>query len=304
MHSQFDRSVYGQSKVTVVILARNEERSIGEAVRHAVPFADSVVVMDGHSKDRTVEVARAAGARVYQDPGRGKGSAIRRSLEVVDGDVVVFMDADGSHDPADIPDMVLPIVRGETDMCVGSRFAGGSDELSADVGQLIRTIGNISMNIAINKRWNVSLTDTLNGFRGVRLSAVRTIGLREDRHTIEQEMVARMLAHGFRVTNVPAHEYPRQFGESHINILREWPMFVWCVARCLARPDPAHAAPRRAAFPPAPSSVPKVPGTRHAAPDAPAIVVMPSDATDGYALAGASVHAREASRSSEVGRAP
>ena len=66
---------------------------------------------------------------------------------------------------------LLPVVRGETDLCVGSRFAGGSDELSVGFGQLIRSNGNILMNIAINKRWNISLTDTLNGFRAIRRQA-------------------------------------------------------------------------------------------------------------------------------------
>jgi dolichol-phosphate mannosyltransferase len=215
--------------VAAVILARNEERTIGAAVAGARPFAHEVVVMDGRSSDRTVAEAAAAGARVLPDPGRGKGSAIRQALDVIDADVLVLMDADGSHDPADIPRLAAPVVAGAYDLVVGSRFAGGSDELSVSVGQLIRTIGNISMNIAINKRWNVALTDTLNGFRAVRRAAARTVGLREDTHTIEQELVMKMLRHRYRVTNVAAHEYPRKFGESHIRIWREWPKFVWCV---------------------------------------------------------------------------
>lgn len=166
--------------------------------------------MDGHSADSTRTVAEDAGAIVYMDRGRGKGAAIRQSLELTDADVVVFMDADGSHDPSHIPRLVLPVVRGDADLCVGSRFAGGSDELSATVAQLIRTMGNISINIAINRRWNQNLTDTLNGFRAVSRRAVLTCGLRENRHTIEQEMVMKMLGHGYTVMNIPAHEYSRQ----------------------------------------------------------------------------------------------
>lgn len=227
--TDFDLRTYGRATVAAVIPARNEAPTITDLVQRARPYAHRVVVMDGHSADGTPELARAAGATVVLDPGRGKGSAIRAALEAVDTDVVVFMDADGSHDPADIPTLALPIVRDEADLCVGSRFAGGSDELSVSVGQLVRTIGNISMNIAINKRWKVELTDTLNGFRAVRRSAVRSVGLVEDRHTIEQEMVMKMLRHRFRVCNAPTHEYARQHGASHINIWREWPKFVWCV---------------------------------------------------------------------------
>lgn len=212
-------------------------------MRGALPFVHEVVVMDGRSEDRTAAVAAEAGARVLRDPGRGKGSAIRQSLDVVDADVLVFMDADGSHDPADISRLAAPVAHGAADLAVGSRFAGGSDELSVSVGQLVRTIGNISMNIAINKRWSVELTDTLNGFRAVRRAAARTVGLREDTHTIEQELVMKMLRHRYRVVNVAAHEYPRRFGESHIRIWREWPKFVWCVVvNLVPRDKPARAA--------------------------------------------------------------
>lgn len=218
----------GKSVVTV-ILAKDEELSIADAVSGARQYCGRVVVMDGHSADLTIERARAEGAEVHTDPGRGKGAAIRSSLALVQEPVVVFMDADGSHDPADIPRLAAPVVAGDADLCVGSRFTGGSEELSITVGQLVRTIGNISMNIAINKRWGVELTDTLNGFRAVRRVAALEVGLREDIHTIEQEMVMKMLLAGYRVLNIPTHEYRRQHGESHIKIWRQWPKFVLCV---------------------------------------------------------------------------
>ena len=231
--------------ISVVILAKNEENTINEIVKGSVPFADAVLVMDGRSTDSTVMRAREAGAIVHEDSGKGKGAAIRQSLDLVSGDIVVFIDSDGSHDPADVPRLVAPIIRGEADLCVGSRFAGGSDELSITFGQLVRSVGNILMNIAINKRWGVELTDTLNGFRAIRCSVARQLGLKENRHTIEQEMVMRALRNGWRVVNVPTHEYSRKYGGSHINIWREWPTFVWCVLRHLARRDVPATADRR-----------------------------------------------------------
>ena len=214
----FDLTEYSGERVVAVILAKNEEKTIREAVEGAARFVHEVVVMDGHSSDESVAIARSAGATVYTDSSQGKGAAIRQSMGLIDAAVVVFMDADGSHDPADIPKLALPVVRGEMDLCVGSRFAGGSDELSISAGQLIRTIGNISMNIAINKRWHTELSDTLNGFRAVRRQAAMAVELKENRHTIEQETVMKMLRHGYRVMNVPTHEYARKFGMSHINI--------------------------------------------------------------------------------------
>jgi len=236
---------YENCRVTCVILAKNEAKTIAEVVKGAARFAHEVVVMDGHSTDETAAVAKSAGVRVHSDPGKGKGSAIRQSLQLIDTEVVVFMDADGSHDPADIAKLVLPIVKDRADLCVGSRFTGGSEEFSINVGQLIRTIGNIAMNIAINKRWKVELTDTLNGFRAVRRQAALSVGLRENTHTIEQEMIMKMLRYGYRVTNVPTHEYKRQFGKSHIHIWKEWPKFVWCVLINLIRKNPPKSFARK-----------------------------------------------------------
>ncbi len=225
------------ARTAAVILARNEAPTVAEAVTGARAHAARVVVMDGHSTDRTAEIARDAGAEVFADPGTGKGGAIRASLELVREPAVVFMDADGSHDPEDIPRLAAPVLDGTADLCVGSRFTGGSEELSMTFGQLIRTIGNISMNVAINTRWKVELTDTLNGFRAGRRDALLAVGLRADIHTIEQEMVMKMLLGGFRVVNVPTHEYPRRFGDSHIRIWRQWPRFVGNVVAHLVRRD-------------------------------------------------------------------
>ncbi|MGI8618897.1 MAG: glycosyltransferase family 2 protein [Gemmatimonadaceae bacterium] len=236
---------YGECRVAAVILARNEENTIGDTVRGAARFVHEVHVMNGRSTDETVAVAKRAGATVHTDPGKGKGSGVRLSLGLVAADVIVFMDADGSHDPVDIPKLALPVIRRETDLCVGSRFAGGSEELSVSVGQLVRTIGNISMNIAINKRWHTHLTDTLNGFRAIRRTHALAIGLTENTHTIEQEMVMKMLRYGHRVMNVPTHEYTRRYGTSHINIWKEWPTFVWCVVVNLIVKDAPRTPPSR-----------------------------------------------------------
>lgn len=253
----FELASYGTARVVVLIAARNEARTIADAVSEALPFAHEVVVLDGRSTDGTGDIAKRAGATVYVDSGFGKGSAIRRSLELVEADILVMMDADGSHDPRDIPRLAVPVARGEVDLCVGSRFTGGSEELSVNVGQLVRTIGNISMNIAINKRWGVALSDTLNGFRAIRRSSSLVLGLRENRHTIEQEMVMKMLRHGYRVMNVPAHESSRKFGESHINIWREWPLFVWCVLRNVFVRDVRARAADRLTSDTVPASVPR-----------------------------------------------
>ena len=89
--------------VTVVIPTKNEEGLIAEIIEAARPHAAEILVVDGHSTDRTREIASAKGARVVLDGGRGKGEALRRSFVEARHDILVFIDADGSHDPKDIP---------------------------------------------------------------------------------------------------------------------------------------------------------------------------------------------------------
>ena len=219
--------------VAVVVPAKNEARTIQDIVEGAARHADEVVVLDGHSEDGTREIATAAGARVVLDSGRGKGAAIRQSLEEVHADIVVFMDADGSHDPDDIPRLVQPILDDEADLVIGCRMTGGSDELHGDVSRFVRLTGSQVITLIINYRFNVRLTDVQNGFRAIRRDVARAVGMVEDTFTIEEEMVMKCLKHKCRVKNVPSHEYERRHGQSNIRLEVLWWRFAWCVIKNL-----------------------------------------------------------------------
>ncbi len=110
----------------------------------------------------------------HQDNDHGKGEALRLALAEAEGEIVVFIDADGSHDPQDIPKLVAPIRAGVSDLVIGSRGKGGSDELHGTLEQFIRYSGSQVIMLAINYRWNVRLTDSQNGFRAIR----RDVGAR------------------------------------------------------------------------------------------------------------------------------
>jgi len=213
--------------VTAVIPARNEERSIEEIIERTKPFCDEVLVVDGHSKDRTVALAEALGVRVVKDNKKGKGDAVRVGAFAARYDTVVYLDADGSHDPVDIPALVEPIKKGEADLVVGSRGKGGSDELHGDVEKLLRMIGSDIILIGINMRWKQNLTDSQNGFRAIRTEVMRSIGTIENITTIEQEMTMKCLKRGFRVSEVPAHEYSRKYGDSTISLRKVWFRYVY-----------------------------------------------------------------------------
>ena len=219
------------STVTVVIPTRDEEGLIREIIESVRPYADEVLVVDGHSRDKTRDIATSTGARVILDRGRGKGDALRLSLDEAKSDVVVFIDADGSHEPRDIPAMVAPILAGRADMVVGSRGKGGSDELHGTLSQLIRYVGSQLIMLAINYRWNVRLTDSQNGFRALRRDVGRQLGLTSNLTTIEQEMTMKALKRGFRVTEIPSHEYERRWGQSKVVVWKLWVPYLWSFFR-------------------------------------------------------------------------
>ena len=188
-------------------------------------------MIDGHSTDRTREVAVEHGARVDLDGGKGKGEALRRSLDSAAGDIVVFIDADGSHDPRDIPALVAPIKAGAADLVIGSRGKGGSDELHGTIEQFIRYVGSQLIMLAINYRWNVRLTDSQNGFRAIRRDVGRKLDLKSNLTTIEQEMLMRALKLGYRVDEVPTHEYERKWGTSKVVVWKLWAAYLWSFFR-------------------------------------------------------------------------
>jgi SAM-dependent methyltransferase len=223
------------SVYSIVIPARNEEETIGEVLRGVRDMTDDLIVVDGHSTDRTIAIAREYGARVVQDNGRGKGDAVRVGLETARHPITVFIDADGSHDPKDIVNLVQPIAAGDADLVMGSRMLGGSDELFGDIAEVTRLLGSLVISLSINYRYGVRLTDYQNGFRAIRTEVGKAIGLTSNITTIEQEMAMKCLRYGYRVIERPTHEYRRRGGVSKINVLRLAHIYVWNLISGLLR---------------------------------------------------------------------
>lgn len=216
-------------KISIIIPARNEEKTIGEVINRCQQYSDDIVVIDGHSIDRTQEVARSTGARVFLDAQKGKGEAVRRGIAEAKNNILVFIDADGSHEPADIPSLVAPIEEDQAELVIASRGRGGSDELHGDLEKFIRRLGSDIITLGINYRFGVKLTDSQNGFRAIKKSVAQTLNLKENLNTIEQEMLIKVLKKRFRVKEVASHEYRRKFGSSSIQLKKNWwrYLFSW-----------------------------------------------------------------------------
>lgn len=231
-------------RVEVIIPAKNEEQTIGSVLdKLLLDFkADNITVIDDSSSDRTSEISGCRGVKVMRGEGRGKGRAVRMAIDKVESDILVFMDADGSHRPEDIPGLIQPIIDGNADMVVASRIKGGSEEFSGSISNLMHFLGNLISAFAINLIWGrgkKAVTDAQNGFRAIRGSLARQLGLKEDSFAIEQEMVIKCLKRGYRISEIPSYELRRQCGRSHINSVAMLPVYIRCFAKNIGN---AHGA--------------------------------------------------------------
>lgn len=235
IQAQLDDAVsrHVATDVTVVIAAKQEAASLGAVVERARRYAGEVLVVVGRSTDGTSDVAAEKGAVVMHDNGRGKGEALRCAIPRLTTPITVFLDADGSHDPEDIPLLVEPIAADQADHVTASRLRGGSSELHGGFDEFFRLSGSSFITACINWRFGCRLSDSQNGFRAVRTSVLQQLRLEEDITTIEQEMIIKTLRQGWRMAEVPSHEHRRMHGSSHIRVWRSAPRYVYSLVKHL-----------------------------------------------------------------------
>ena len=213
--------------ITLVIPAKNEEGGIAEIIDLSKNLVDEIIVIDGHSNDRTRELALSHGAKVFLDNKKGKGDAYKVGIKQATKDLIVFIDADGSHDPGQIPALVEPLMKDEADFVIGSRFKGGSDEWKGDLNTYIRAIGGGFLVLMINFIWKSGLTECLNGFRAIKRNSALQLDLKADDFDIEQHMVVQCLKKKLRVKEVASHEYERKWGASKLPTYKKAYLFFW-----------------------------------------------------------------------------
>lgn len=221
------------SRISVVIPTLNEETTLAAIIIGCQKQTGDILVVDGHSKDSTKTIAESLGIPVIFDNRKGKGDAIRTAIPHLKSEITVFIDADGSHDPDDIPKLVEPIMEGRVDHVSGSRLLGGSSELHGGFDECFRLMGSSFITACINHHFGVRLSESQNGFRAIRTDVLRALNLSEDITTIEQEMIIRTLKLGFRMDEVPSHEYKRKAGYSKINIRKVAFRYVWSLLKHL-----------------------------------------------------------------------
>jgi len=214
-----DRRATRRTRVSVVVPAMNEERNIGQVLSELPEGLHEVILVDGNSKDNTVEAAQRAypGIRVTTQSGRGKGDAFRTGFAAVTGNLVVMLDADGSADPAEIPRFVEALEKG-ADFAKGSRYMEGGG--SADITKL-RSLGNLVLSGTANRMHGTEFTDLCYGYNAFWARCLPFISLDVPGFEVETLINLRMASAGMKIVEVPSYEKERISGQSNLKTFRD-----------------------------------------------------------------------------------
>jgi glycosyltransferase involved in cell wall biosynthesis len=213
--------VDGTSQTVAVVLPCLDEReAVGICVRQArdaladVGLDGEVIVVDNGSTDGSAEVAAAAGARVITEQRRGYGRALRTGFERADADVVVMADADGTYDLTKLPQLVRPVLDGNADVALATRFDAAKRE---SMPLLHRYLGTPVITFLTSRACGRKVTgDSQTGFRAFRRDRMLGLGLRSDGMELASEMLIKAARGGLRIRDIEGGYAPR-IGESKLD---------------------------------------------------------------------------------------
>lgn len=207
-----------KEKIVVVIPAFNEENSVGKVVRD-IPkdWVDEVIVVDNNSSDQTERAASQQGATVLRESKQGYGAACLKGLSYVEAmdvkpDIVVFLDADYSDYPEELPLVVNPIIKENMDLVIGSRALGERERGSMTFPQVF---GNWLATTLLRWFYGVRFTD-LGPFRAVKYESLKKINMVDTNYgwTVEMQLKAAKLK--MNCTEVPVN-YRQRIGQSKVS---------------------------------------------------------------------------------------
>ena len=226
-----DNKSMDKPKVTLIIPTLNEAENLTALLPQVikVPGLDEILLVDGHSKDKTVEIAKklCPGLRVVYQDGKGKGNALRYGIDQSAGDIVITIDADGSMDPGEIPSFVAPLLQG-FDLVKGSRFLPGVGTKDMPSS---RVFGNRVFTVLVNILYRAKFTDLCYGYNAFWKRVFQKNKLTYDGFEIETEMYIRALKGKAKIKEVPSFEHARLNGEGGLRTYRDG----WRIIRTIIR---------------------------------------------------------------------
>ncbi|MBA7506259.1 Undecaprenyl-phosphate mannosyltransferase [subsurface metagenome] len=205
-------------KVTTLICTLNEEANLPQVLPKIPEWVDEVLLVDGHSIDNTVELAKRLrpNIRILYQPGRGKGDALKYGCKHAQGDIIVTLDADGTTDPKEIPKFIEPLLNGY-DFAKGTRFLHGHP-LNMP---LYRRFGNWVLVTTANILHGTKYTDICSGYNAFWKEILERIELSSKGFEMEQEMNVKIKKAGLKVTEVTCNDMGRFSGGSKVSIFKQ-----------------------------------------------------------------------------------
>jgi Glycosyltransferases involved in cell wall biogenesis len=222
-------------RIIAVIPAFNEEENIAKVIIKAQKYANKIIVVDDGSSDMTSEIAEKLGAIVYKHKENlGKGEALKTGFELakkMDFDVLVTLDADGQHDPEEIPILIEPIVKGEADMVIGSRKINKSEM------PFHRRLGNKILDSATQLVAKIKINDTQSGFRAYTKQAIEKLEIKDHGMGVESQLIIEAIEKNLRIKEVPVKvKYGK--GHSTYNFLRHGSYVLLTILRTVIEKSP------------------------------------------------------------------
>jgi len=213
-------------KVSVIIPVYNEGKSVGDLVsqiKTCYPDFDIIVIDDG-SIDNTADAAQAAGAKVYSHPYNiGNGAAVKSGIRIAEGDILVFLDGDGQHDPEDIASLLKYFP--QFDMVVGARSMGGQASLG-------RALGNKAYNWFASYVAKFPIKDLTSGFRAVKSNIAKSfVYLLPNTYSYPATITLGVLRGGMSVKYVPIKMRKRKTGRSNIKVVHDGVRFFMIITK-------------------------------------------------------------------------
>jgi len=209
--------------ISVVMPAYNEERTIGNMISSIISTMDStnmpyeIIVVDDGSTDNTRRTATRYKATILSNgKNQGKGYALRKGFQHATGGIIVTIDADGTHRPKEIPDLIHPLFNG-VDIVTGSRFLGNRTHSTSRINRLGNLIINSTIMILTGKR----ITDSQTGFRAFKKHVLQTLKLKSLGYEVETEITVKGLKNGFIYQEKPINCQKRQYNISKLKILSD-----------------------------------------------------------------------------------
>ena len=221
--------------VSFIVPAYNESANIEDVLGrvYGLPLRAEVIAVDDGSHDDTPLILERWGEShglvlLRHERNSGKGAAVRTGLARSTGDIVVIQDADMEYDPADVVDLVRPIVEGYADVVYGSRLTGGRPQRAYMFWHLV---GNRALALLTNLLWNTTLTDMETGYKAFRGEIIRSFELHESDFRIEPEITSEVLRRKLRLYQLPIAYYGRTHGEGKKISWRDGFPAVWTLLR-------------------------------------------------------------------------